>query len=164
MRRNNPGLFNDGVFAKDSQFRSPAWVKAKESTRRRRENIKLATGTSGGGGAKPPKLPTSGRPFWEADPDDGSLPDAHIAPPGFRMPFTRKTRPRATYERAEHALSRHASDAVITSEVQTFSQQTLMTSKQSNMSWIGLPIWVNQSMRANDFILMLRFKAFIPML
>ncbi|MDP9833005.1 VG15 protein [Trueperella abortisuis] len=56
MRRNNPGLFNDGVFAKDSQFRSPAWVKAKESTRCRREKIKLATGL-GGGGAKPPKLP-----------------------------------------------------------------------------------------------------------
>ncbi|MDK8601797.1 hypothetical protein QP858_04880 [Trueperella bernardiae] len=54
MRRNNPGLFNDGVFAKDSQFRSPAWVKAKESTRRRREKIKLATGR-GGGGAKPPR-------------------------------------------------------------------------------------------------------------
>lgn len=58
MRRNNPGLFNDGVFAKDSQFRSPAWVKAKESTRRRREKIKLATGR-GGGGAKPPRMPSS---------------------------------------------------------------------------------------------------------
>ena len=58
MRRNNPGLFNDGVFAKDSQFRSPAWVKAREANQRKREAIRLARVTGrGGGGGKPPKLP-----------------------------------------------------------------------------------------------------------
>lgn len=36
------------------------------------------------------------------------------------MPFTRRTRPRASYERAQHVLARHASDAVISSEGQTF--------------------------------------------
>ncbi|WP_311777799.1 hypothetical protein [Trueperella abortisuis] len=56
MRRNNPGLFNDGVFAKDSQFRSPAWVKAREANQRKRQTIRLARATGrGGGGAKPPR-------------------------------------------------------------------------------------------------------------
>ncbi len=61
MRRNNPGLFNDGVFAKDSQFRSPAWVKAREANQRKREAIRLArvTGRDGGGG-KPPKIAHAG--------------------------------------------------------------------------------------------------------
>lgn len=61
MRRNNPGLFNDGVFAKDSQFRSPAWVKAREANQRKRQTIRLARATgSGGGGAKPPKITHAG--------------------------------------------------------------------------------------------------------
>ncbi len=80
MRRNNPSLFNDGVFAKDSQFRSPAWGKAKESTRRRREKIRLVTGTSGGG--KPPKLP--GR---SDEPSDGYR---HLAETLARVPQTKR--------------------------------------------------------------------------
>ncbi|MCI6583463.1 MAG: hypothetical protein MSC45_00135 [Mobiluncus sp.] len=56
-----------------------------------------------------------GNPYWMSDPDDGNLPDDYIPPlAGFEMPFTRSTRPRATYGCARHALDAHAFDAEIT--------------------------------------------------
>lgn len=93
------------------------------------------TADAAGGGKKPPNKSTAGGvfggfppngggrsgDFWEADPDDGDLPNDYIPPShGYSMPFTRETRPRANYERAQHVLARHASDAKIEHDGQTF--------------------------------------------
>lgn len=74
-----------------------------------------ATQTSSGdsGGEEPPRRLLAS--FWE------DRPRSYIPPePGFTMPFDRETRPRTSWERAGHILARHAHDAIITRDAQTF--------------------------------------------